>query len=149
MPPLRSSAPLVLVVLLLAACASTPREANRAPKPVADTPASVPANRNLRRGMTEQEIRSVWGEPIAVHAGKTPGESILVYRFDVLTTQRMVATGVDHIPAVDPVSGVPRTVLDPVFSPQQVTVVQTIVLQLQDGKLASWARQLGEQRRFD
>ena len=96
--------------------------------------------------MTEEEIRAVWGKPKAVHAGKEKGETILVYHFDVLTTQRMVAATVNEWQTFDPINNAPRTVIDPVLSPQQVTVVQTIVLQLIDGKLASWARQFGEER---
>jgi hypothetical protein len=98
--------------------------------------------------MTEAEIRALWGEPMAVHAGQTERETILVYNFDVITTQRMVAATVNEWQAVDPISGVPRTVIDPVLSPQQVTVFQSIVLQLIDGKLVSWARKLGEDRSF-
>ena len=96
--------------------------------------------------MTEAEIRALWGDPKSVQVGKEQGEAILVYQFDVLTTQRMVAATVNEWQAPDPISGVPRTVIDPVLSPQQVTVVQTIVLQLIDGKLVSWARKFGEER---
>lgn len=99
--------------------------------------------------MTEAEIRAVWGAPKAEQVGKEKGETILVYHFDVITTQRMVAATVNKWEAPDPISGVPRTVIDPVLSPQKVTVVQTIVLQLIDGKLVSWARKFGEERSFN
>jgi len=138
-----------LLCLLLTACSTAPREATRAPVPEQTNPAPAAANRNLRRGMTETEIRTLWGEPLAVHAGKAGNESIFIYGFDVLTTQRMVAATVNVIQAVDPIDGGVRTVIDPVLSPQKVTVTQTIVLQLVDGKLVSWARQLGEQRSFN
>lgn len=136
-----------LVCLLLAACSTPPRDTARASQPASAAPA--PANRNLRRGMTETEIRALWGEPLAIHAGKAENERIFVYTFDVLTTQRMVAATVNLVDAVDPIDGGVRTVTDPVLSPQKVTVTQTIVLQLLDGKLASWARRLGEQRSFN
>lgn len=39
--------------------------------------------------------------------------------------------------------------LEPTLTPQNVTITQTIVLQLLDGRLASWARKLGEERSFN
>lgn len=144
----RTTLPLLTIALFLGACTSAPREAaHAAPAPVA-TPAPKETPKNLRKGMTEADIRILWGEPKSVHAGK-PGETILVYEFDVMTTQKMVAATVNEWQAIDPISGVPRTVIDPVLSPQQVTVFQTVVLQLLDGKLASWARKLGEERSFN
>jgi hypothetical protein len=142
---------LLATALLLSACNSVPPKATDAtPAPATTAPPSAQpaASKNLRKGMTEAEIRAVWGEPTAVHAGNVERETILVYNFDVLTTQRMVAATVNEWQTVDPVSGVPRTVIDPVLSPQQVTVFQSIVLQLIDGKLVSWARKLGEDRSF-
>lgn len=143
------TATLLTSALLFASCSSTPREVTQAQPAPTTGPAREESNKNLRKGMTEAEIRSVWGEPKAVHAGKSEGETILVYNFDVITTQRMVAATVNEWQAIDPISGVPRTVIDPVLSPQQVTVYQTIVLQLVDGKLVSWARRLGEERTFN
>ena len=112
-------------------------------------PAPKEKPKNLRKGMTDLEIRSVWGEPKAVHAGQTDGETILVYQFDVLTTQQMVAAAMTEVPAVDPITGEARIVMEPVLKPQQVTITQTIVLLLKDGALASWARRLGEERSFN
>lgn len=150
MKSIRPAIPLLATALLLGACNSVPPKATDAtPTPsAAPAPAQQASSKNLRKGMSESEIRAVWGEPKAVHVGKKKGETILIYQFDVLTTQRMVAATVNEWQAIDPISGVPRTVIDPVLSPQQVTVVQTIVLQLVDGKLASWARKFGEERSF-
>lgn len=150
MKSIRPVLPLFATALLLGACTSVPPKATVAtPAPsTAPAPAQSTASKNLRKGMTETDIRTVWGDPKTVQVGKEKGETILVYQFDVLTTQRMVAATVNEWQAVDPISGVPRTVIDPVLSPQQVTVVQTIVLQLIDGKLASWARKFGEERSF-
>jgi hypothetical protein len=147
MTSLRTSLPLLAIALLLGACTSAPREAAQAAPAPAATTAPKDNPKNLRKGMTEHEIRAVWGEPKAVHAGQE-GETILVYQFDVVSTQQMVAATVNEWQTFDPISGVPRTVIDPVLSPQQVTVFQTIVLQLIDGKLVSWARRLGEERSF-
>ncbi len=148
MTSLRTALPLLAIALLFGACTSAPREATQA----APAPAAAPAPRenpkNLRKGMTEADIRAIWGEPKAVHAGKE-GETILVYHFDVLTTQRMVAAAMTEVPAVDLVTGEARTVLEPTLTPQNVTITQTIVLQLLDGRLASWARKLGEERSFN
>jgi hypothetical protein len=142
--------PLFAIALLLGACSSAPQKATAAAPASSTSPAPTQplSSKNLRKGMSESEIRAAWGEPEAVRVGKEKGETILVYRFDVLTTQRMVAATVNKWEAIDPISGVPRTVIDPVLSPQQVTVVQTIVLQLIDGKLLSWARKFGEERSF-
>lgn len=143
--------PLFATALLLGACNSVPPKATDAtPAPsTAPVTARQESSKNLRKGMTKEEIHAVWGEPKAVHAGKEKGETILVYHFDVLTTQRMVAATVNKWEVPDPISGVPRTVIDPVLSPQQVTVIQTIALQLIDGKLVSWARRFGEERSFN
>jgi hypothetical protein len=139
--------PFLVIALLLGACTSAPREAAQsAPASTATAPKDHP--KNLRKGMTEAEIRTVWGEPKAIHADKEGG-TILVYHFDVLTTQRMVAASMTEVPAYDPISGETKSVMEPVLTPQNVTVTQTIVLQLKDGKLTGWARQLGEQRSFN
>jgi PBP1b-binding outer membrane lipoprotein LpoB len=148
MTSLRTSLPLLAIALLLGACTSAPREAAQAAPAPAATTAPKDNPKNLRKGMTEHEIRAVWGEPKAVHAGQE-GETILVYQFDVLTTQRMVAAAMTEVPAVDMVTGEARTVLEPTLTPQNVTITQTIVLQLKNGALASWARRLGEQRSFN
>lgn len=148
MTSLRTSLPLLTIALFLGACTSAPREAAQtAPAPSA-APAPKDNPKNLRKGMTEADIRAVWGEPKAVHTGKE-GETILVYHFDVLTTQRMVAAAMTEVPAVDLVTGEARTVLEPTLTPQNVTITQTIVLQLVDGRLANWARKLGEERSFN
>lgn len=151
MIPLKNAVFFLTCALLFAGCSSTPSEVTQTQPAL--TPATATARPgtkpNLRKGMTEAEIRSAWGEPKAVHGGKSEGESILVYNFDVLTTQQMVAATVNEWQAIDPISGIPRTVIDPVLSPQKVTVFQTIVLQLIDGKLVSWARRLGEERSFN
>lgn len=147
MTSLRITLPFLAIALFLGACTSAPREAAQAaPASAATTPRENP--KNLRKGMTEADIRAVWGEPKAVHAGKE-GETILVYHFDVLTTQRMVAAAMTEVPAVDHITGEARTVLEPTLTPQNVTITQTIVLQLLDGRLASWARKLGEERSFN
>jgi hypothetical protein len=142
--------PLLILVttLLLGACTSAPREAAPSSPAHATTTASKDNPKNLRKGMTEAEIRTVWGEPKAIHADKEGGV-ILVYHFDLLTTQRMVAASMTEVPTFDPISGETRSVMEPVLAPQNVTVTQTIVLQLKEGKLAGWARQLGEQRSFN
>jgi hypothetical protein len=144
----------LLPALLLAGCATTPATPKAATRPATaataeSAPATADQSKNLRKGMSASEIRALWGEPLATHTGKEPGESILVYYFDVLTTQRMIAATVIERLAVDPISGETRMVTEPVLSPQKVTVTQTIVLQLLDDKLVSWARQLGEERSFN
>ena len=39
--------------------------------------------------------------------------------------------------------------MEPTYSPQKVTVVQTIALILRDRELQGWRRHLGEQRSFN
>ncbi len=141
---------LVSTTLLLAACTtptSTPAQ-NAPAKPLAPVATAKDNPKNLRRGMTEMEIRAAWGEPKSVHT--TPeGDKVFVYQFDVLTAQKMVPTDMKEVPAYDPITGAAIKVMEPTYSPQNVTVYQTIVLQLKNGALASWARQLGEQRAFN
>lgn len=146
MTAIRNILPLLATALLLGACTTAPRETKQAAP--APSPAAAENPRNLRKGMTESDIRAAWGEPKSVHTGNA-GETILVYEFDVLTTQRMVAASMTEVPAVDLVTGEARTVMQPTLTPQNVTVTQTIVLQLVNGELASWARKLGEQRSFN
>ena len=137
---------LAAAALLLAACSSAPREV--AQTQPAEPPARLEAKPNLRKGMTETEIRSAWGEPMAVHTSPE-GDTILVYHFDVLTTQRMVAAAMTEVPSADLFTGEARTVLEPTLTPEKVTLTQTIVLQLKAGVLAGWARKLGEERSFN
>jgi hypothetical protein len=150
MKSIPSALPLLAAIMLFGACSSAPRETtSTAPvTPVSSTPVRQDSSKNLRKGMTEAEIRAVWGEPKAARAVKE-GETILIYHFDVLTTQRMVAARMTEVPIVDLVTGEAKTTMEPTLTPQNVTVTQTIVLQLLDGRLASWARQLGEQRSFN
>ncbi|MDQ5979405.1 MAG: hypothetical protein QG602_2379 [Verrucomicrobiota bacterium] len=150
---MKSSASLCLLfatTLLFAGCNTpTSTSATASPTaPAASTPAVKEQSKNLRKGMTEVEIRSIWGAPKSVHTSPE-GDTILVYQFDVLTAQKMVPTDMKEIPTYDPITGAAIVVKEPVFSPQNVTVYQTIVLQLKNGALASWARQLGEQRAFN
>lgn len=142
---------LLLATTLLFAGCNTPTNtpATSSPTgPATATPAAKEQSKNLRKGMTELEIRAVWGEPKSVQTSPE-GDKILVYQFDVLTAQKMVPTDMKEIPAYDPITGAPIKVMEPTYSPQNVTVYQTIVLQLKNGALASWARQLGEQRAFN
>lgn len=140
---------LLAALSLLTACTSAPREVTgtkpAAPAPAAAQPAQKP---NLRKGMTEMEIRAAWGEPKGVHPGQE-GETILVYQFDLRSTQRMVATDMVEVPAFDPINGLPIKVAEPTYSPQNITLVQTIALFLRDGALERWSRHLGEQRTFN
>lgn len=145
----RPTLPLLVIALLLGACTSAPHEAAQPTPARASTTAPKDNPKNLRKGMTEAEIRTVWGEPKAMHVGQGENETILVYQFDLLTTQRMVAASMTEVPAFDPISGETRSAMEPVLTPQNVTVTQTIVLQLKEGRLAGWARQLGEQRSFN
>jgi PBP1b-binding outer membrane lipoprotein LpoB len=149
MMPTKTAVTFLTCTLLLAGCSSTPPEVTRAQPTPTPAPTRAETKPNLRKGMTEADIRTAWGEPRATHAGKEAGETILVYEFDLLTTQQMVAASMIERPAIDPINGADRTVMEPVLAPQNVTVTQTIVLQLKDGKLTSWARQLGEERSFN
>ena len=93
------------VLALLSACSSAPREtAGSAPAPSSGQPA--PIRPNLRKGMTELEIRAAWGDPKAVAPGED-GTTILLYQFDLRTTQRMIATDMVEVPAFDPINGAP------------------------------------------
>jgi hypothetical protein len=141
---------LAATTLLFTACTSTPQVATRAAPPAPTRPpAAAPETKpNLRKGMTEAEIRAAWGEPKGVHPGQN-GETILVYQFDVRTTQRLVATDMVEVPAFDPVNGLPIKVTEPTYSAQNVTLIQTIALFLRDGALERWSRHLGEQRTFN
>jgi hypothetical protein len=142
---------LLLATTLLFAGCKTPTNTSAAASPsgpATATPAAKEQSKNLRKGMTELEIRAVWGEPKSVQTS-AEGDKILVYQFDVLTAQKMVPTDMKEIPAYDPITGAAIKVMEPTYSPQNVTVYQTIVLQLKNGALASWARQLGEQRAFN
>ena len=136
---------LAFSLLLLAGCASAPRETARPASNEAAASARQGTSQNLRKGMTEAEIRKVWGAPKAVHAGHE-GETILVYEFDIRTHQKLVATTMVAVPFFDPITGAAQTVMEPVLTPENETIFQTIVLQLRDGRLASWARRLGKQR---
>jgi hypothetical protein len=150
MIPTPSSCLLLASTLLLAACASAPREAAQptpAPAPTR-TPTAEEKRQNLRKGMTETEIRAAWGEPKAVHPGK-PGETVLIYEFKVLSAQNMVASSMVEVPNYDPINGAYKPVMEPVLAPQNVTVTQTIVLLLVEDRLTGWTRQLGEQRTFN
>ncbi|HEX2860501.1 MAG TPA: hypothetical protein VHN79_02630, partial [Lacunisphaera sp.] len=74
MNSLRSLVLLAAATLLLSACSTAPRETAQS-TPAAGTESS----KNLRRGMTEDQIRAVWGEPQTIHPGNE-GVKLLVYQ---------------------------------------------------------------------
>ncbi len=141
----RSSGALLAASLLLAACSTPSQTAPIQPPALAPKTES----KNLRRGMTEAEIRSVWGAPKAIEAGPEANQSILVYEFDVHTSQQLVATNMVEVPAYDPIDGRYRKVMEPVLTPQTTTLYQIIELRLRDGRMESWSRRLGRQRSFN
>ena len=136
----------IAVCLLLTACTTPPQASSSAGPAKAAAPKEI--RQNLRKGMSEAEIRAAWGEPRSVFVGPA-GERVLVYEFDVLTTQRMVATAMIEVPFHDPVTGAYQPVKEPSLSPEKTTVYQVIHLLLQEDRLQEWTRKLGQQRTFN
>lgn len=119
---------LALAGLILAGCANMP-----------STPAAEQDPwQALAKGMTADQVRAAFGQPINVRPMQTPGAEIWVYRRMTAREVGLVALKTEDIPFNDPFSGQQRTIQEPVYSQEERTVEEELQLLLYEGKLMSW-----------
>lgn len=123
----------LLLCLALAGCESTPAS-DSAMRP------SLAAFQALHKGQTAAEVRAAVGEPAEIKpfVSTETGLSaeVWIYRRNVPGDERQVPIATRPVPAVNPVTGLPFTVNEPVYETQAATVVETVELLMVDGQLA-------------
>lgn len=123
----------LFLCLVLAGC-ETP------PAPDDPMPPSLAAFQALRKGQSAAEIRAAVGDPAEIKpfVSTETGLSaeVWIYRRDVPGEERQVPIATRPVPAVNPITGLPFTVNEPVYETQAATVVETVELLMVDGQLA-------------
>lgn len=126
---------------LLAGCttpAPSSAQANQ-PAPSKAAASDDPAQK-LKPGMSPTEVREVMGQPDLIRPMEAPiGTSeVWVFHRDVLSNVGLAITGTREVPYVDPLTGVTRTIHEPVYNQQTVTTRDRLELLWFDGKLVTW-----------
>lgn len=142
---MRPTASLLLVTLAVFFAAGCTAPATRGTRPTEANPLEF-----LKKGLTGDEVKAVWGNPEEIRplAEDTENAKVWVYRRNLRTTQRPVAATLQEVPFFDPISGEYRPFKEPYFNEQTSTIVQTVELVMVDDRLAGWHRSLSEQRTF-
>lgn len=126
--------PCLSLVLSLAMAGCTSRSASDA----ADRP-SLAAFRALHRGQSAAEVRASVGEPIEVRPFPVSetglAAEVWVYRRVIAGDERQVPVTTRAVPAVNPITGLPFTVNEPVYETQAATITETIELLMVDQRL--------------
>ena len=137
--------------LLLASCASTSSSSSQtADSRSAQRTANVDPAAQLRQGMLPDQVRSLLGEPRETRpfpSEEGTAEVWIYERKDVAV--RPTAATTQEVPYVDPLTGVMRTVQEPVYSQESVSVTRELQLLWFDGKLESWKSDERVDRHFN
>lgn len=129
--------------LSLAATADTrpaeTKSANKAARPTIDV------------GMTADQVRAIAGEPIRIKPLKKEGVSaeIWVYKFDRLAEVKDIPTSINDVPYIDPITGVERSIPEPVYSQQRIFTVETTELLMVNGALTGAKRYRNVRQNID
>lgn len=122
----------LLLSLAMAGCASRP--SSDAP----DQP-SLAAFRTLHQGLSAADVKARVGEPTEVRpfpASETGlAAEVWIYRRVLGGDERQVPIATRDVPAVNPITGLPFTVNEPVYETQAAAVVETIELLMVDQRL--------------
>ena len=106
--------------------------------------------RELRKGLTAQEVRDALGEPGKVELMATtagPAE-VWTYRFSFAGPVSEVQTGETTYVRQNPITGAEETIHEPVYSIQQTMIEQTLSLLFCEGRLTEWKQSRETRRRW-
>ena len=100
--------------------------------------------------MLGDEVKAVLGEPDEIKPFKSGeiGVYVWTYRRIVEGPVREVITGTRDVPAINPITGQPTTIQDPIYGQEVTYLHETIELLMREGTLLEWKRQAREQRKF-
>lgn len=141
---------IVLTLCCFASAASAAGEpTGTATPPTATAPEK--AKPTLDLGMTAEQIVQIAGKPERVKKMKQEGidAEVWYYSFKKAAGTTMVATSVQEIPYFDPLTGVMKTLKEPVHSLAHDYLVETTELLMIDGKLAQAKRYRSLKRDID
>lgn len=137
--------------ILLPGCASPSASPAAQTAGPAAQPTKADPSQSLKKGMTRAEVRQLLGEPAdtrPVAAGEGKAE-VWVYRTIVDSRVNMVPTSMREIPYVDPITGVMKTIQEPVYSQEQVSLTEELQLLWYDEWLVEWKRVRKGDRAFN
>ena len=100
--------------------------------------------------MTQGQVRKLLGEPEAVRPVNSPeGKAeVWVYRRPVSTNVALTAIKTEDRPYFDPFTGVMKTIQEPVYQQEQITVVEELQLLWFDETLINWKKLQKGERSF-
>lgn len=124
--------------LLFVGCAT-------APKTAADSNASVAKDSKppLAKGMSAEDVRHLWGEPVEVKPMEAPGSNVAevwVYRYFDTVSSGTSIVGTTDVPIFDPFTGETRMVQEPRYEATTSRVRVTTELLMFNGQLTNWKR---------
>lgn len=140
---MRRILPILVAAGLLAGCNTPATPANPPPAPVPAVNGSLLGKlAGLKQGMSPDEVVALLGEPKErkpFQSAQAKSAELWIYFGNVVRVEeRQAQTGTRDVPYVEPISGVQRTIQEPVYSVETITIVQTLYLALLDGKLVEW-----------
>jgi hypothetical protein len=141
------------VVFLLAGCSGPSVSPSHSPGGQigpAGTKSGGTSLAGLRKGMLSNEVRVVLGEPDEIKPFKTGeiGVYVWTYRRIVEGPVREVIAGTRDLPAINPITGQPTTIQDPIYKQEVTYLHETIELLMQGNTLVEWKRHAFERREF-
>ena len=101
--------------------------------------------------MTSEQILQLVGKPSVVKNLKNAEvkAEVWLYRYDKLDGVKQVATSMQDVPYVDPITGILKMIQEPVYSQERTYLVETTELLVVDGKLTSSKRYRTTRRDFN
>jgi hypothetical protein len=132
---------LFLVCLsLLTGCATQPTSTAPSSAPAITAPDERLPIERLQKGMPAERVTALLGAPseIKPNSGQGITSEIWIYTRDISGPVRQVAAEMREIPYVDPITGIMRTIQEPVFKNQRTYSTETTELLMIDGHLTAW-----------
>ena len=130
----------VAAVLLLGACQTDNSGSGAKSAQGARAAAMVPRNADLlipaakvnaiTKGMTGEEVRAVLGAPERIEPFSSAGTNakVWIYTLAVETRFHQISTGVQEIPAYDPITGASTVIREPIMANRRVKRYTTLEL---------------------
>lgn len=131
--------------LLFTSCAGPSEQRPPAPTTAAVSPPEAPTTAQkpfgqLKKGLLAADIVKLVGPAETLIPSTVQGvkSEIWIYKHFHPGTTKSVATDMQEIPYVDPVSGVMKMIKEPIYRSEVTRVVETTELLLIEGRLIEW-----------
>jgi hypothetical protein len=114
-------------------------------EPVAAPASAASALAALKKGQTATQVKALLGEPASIRPFPASvaglGAEEWVYRRVLAESERQVPITTREVPAVNPITGLPFTVNEPVYETQAGAVVEVTALLMVEDRLIAWKSQ--------